>query len=254
MKDVNSSQETTGSTESKEKKIGFWESVSRFFKDPVTETTDAVEKMAEKALDTVEDTVNAVGDTVNAVGNMAGKVVLSTTDLIGQGIGMISNSVINTTKFMTNAKYRQEEVYPWVQEVLKDSWGKVSQEIDESQEMMMILWKYSHGHDLTEEEEKAAKEQLFDIMKTVPALAIFALPGGAILLPLLARALPWNLMPSSFKEQVKEEYGEDSLKESLSPDEEIRVDESVVIPEEVQKEVVSNIQEVIDEKISEDTP
>ena len=41
-------------------------------------------------------------------------------------------------------------------------------------------------------------DQLMDILKTIPALAIFALPGGGIALPILIRLLPFNLLPSSF--------------------------------------------------------
>ena len=42
------------------------------------------------------------------------------------------------------------------------------------------------------------REQLLDLAKTIPALAIFAAPGGMLLLPILLKLLPFNLLPSSF--------------------------------------------------------
>jgi hypothetical protein len=38
-----------------------------------------------------------------------------------------------------------------------------------------------------------------DVLKSVPSIGIFLLPGGAILLPLILKIVP-DLMPSAFKE------------------------------------------------------
>jgi len=46
--------------------------------------------------------------------------------------------------------------------------------------------------------------QLLDTLKTIPSLAIFMLPGGAILLPLFAKLIP-NLLPSAFDDNRIEE-------------------------------------------------
>ena len=43
------------------------------------------------------------------------------------------------------------------------------------------------------------QEQLMDILKSIPSLAIFLLPGGAILLPLFIKFIP-KLLPSAFDE------------------------------------------------------
>jgi hypothetical protein len=51
--------------------------------------------------------------------------------------------------------------------------------------------------DLSKEEQKKMQEQLLDIFKTIPSLAIFMLPGGAILLPLFVKFIP-KLLPSAF--------------------------------------------------------
>ena len=47
------------------------------------------------------------------------------------------------------------------------------------------------------------REQLIDLAKTIPALAIFAAPGGLLLLPILFKLLPFNLLPSSFVDDAK---------------------------------------------------
>jgi hypothetical protein len=38
-----------------------------------------------------------------------------------------------------------------------------------------------------------------DVAKAVPALAIFAAPGGMLLLPILAKLLPFSLLPSAWE-------------------------------------------------------
>ncbi|MBI3992965.1 MAG: hypothetical protein HY342_06805, partial [Candidatus Lambdaproteobacteria bacterium] len=49
-------------------------------------------------------------------------------------------------------------------------------------------------------ERRKVNDQMLDILKTIPALAIFALPGGGLMLPILIRLLPFNLLPSSFED------------------------------------------------------
>jgi hypothetical protein len=62
----------------------------------------------------------------------------------------------------------------------------------------VLLAKFSAGQKLTAEEKRKVRAQLVDLAKAVPALAIFAAPGGAILLPVLAKLLPFNLLPSAW--------------------------------------------------------
>jgi hypothetical protein len=45
------------------------------------------------------------------------------------------------------------------------------------------------------------RSQLIDVAKAVPALAIFAAPGGILLLLALAKVLPFDLLPSAFREE-----------------------------------------------------
>ncbi|MDP7040772.1 MAG: LETM1 domain-containing protein [Myxococcota bacterium] len=86
----------------------------------------------------------------------------------------------------------------------------VIQELQESGEALMLLWKLTSTGSLNDEEIKKLKEQLTDIAKTLPALGIFALPGGMLLLPILAKSLPWDLVPSAFKHAPDEEKTSDA--------------------------------------------
>ena len=77
---------------------------------------------------------------------------------------------------------------------------KLFSEIKESKELMDLLAK-SAIRELRPEEKDQFKSQFYDILKSVPSLAIFLLPGGAILLPLVIKIFP-DLLPTSFKENI----------------------------------------------------
>ena len=83
--------------------------------------------------------------------------------------------------------------------VVRKNMKRVVNEIHETQDLYNLLIK-STKTGLSSEEKERVKSQLSDILKTIPALAIFALPGGAILLPILIKLLPFNLLPSSFED------------------------------------------------------
>ena len=75
---------------------------------------------------------------------------------------------------------------------------RLLKELKESKELMSLLTK-STKRNLTDKEQKKVNEQLLDIIKSIPSLAIFLLPGGAILLPLFVKFIP-KLLPSAFDE------------------------------------------------------
>lgn len=109
--------------------------------------------------------------------------------------------IIFLTKFFTSRSFRENTGYPWIQWVLKSNWEKIKLEVVKSEEMLVILWKFAYGQKVSFQEKKMAKAQLLEIIRMIPALAIFLLPGGLILLPILARALPWELLPTSFRQK-----------------------------------------------------
>jgi len=68
----------------------------------------------------------------------------------------------------------------------------------------MKLLTQSTVRDLNEDEQKKVQEQLLDIFKSIPSLAIFMLPGGALLLPLVVKFIP-KLLPSAFDDNRVED-------------------------------------------------
>jgi hypothetical protein len=85
-----------------------------------------------------------------------------------------------------------------LQAAIADNLDRILQEIRETGELAQLLARASAGATLTAQEKAKVREQLIDVAKTIPALAIFAAPGGMLLLPLLVKLLPFNLLPSSF--------------------------------------------------------
>jgi hypothetical protein len=85
-----------------------------------------------------------------------------------------------------------------LQTVIADNLDRILQEIRETGELAQLLAGASAGGTLTSQEKIKVRQQLIDVAKTIPALAIFAAPGGMLLLPLLVKLLPFNLLPSSF--------------------------------------------------------
>lgn len=89
---------------------------------------------------------------------------------------------------------------------LSKRWGKILLrnkdklvlEIQQSKELMYLLVK-STQKELTKEEKEIAKNQLMDIMRSMPSLAIFLIPGGSLLLPVFLKIIP-GLLPSAFRD------------------------------------------------------
>lgn len=84
----------------------------------------------------------------------------------------------------------------WIK-ILGRNKDKLIDELKESKELISLVNK-SFTEELTAEEKEKVKTQFKDIIKSVPALAIFMLPGGMILLPIILKIIP-DLIPSAFK-------------------------------------------------------
>src|SRR5690606_14678537 len=83
-----------------------------------------------------------------------------------------------------------------VSKLIKRNRKRLQKEIQESKELMKLLSK-STVESLSEEEQKRVQGQLLDIFKTIPSLAIFMLPCGMLLLPIVIKFIP-KLLPSAF--------------------------------------------------------
>jgi hypothetical protein len=75
------------------------------------------------------------------------------------------------------------------------------QEVRETGDLAVLLAKAARGVKLTGEERRRMRAQLIDVAKVIPALAIFAAPGGVLLLLGLSKVLPFNLLPSAFQDE-----------------------------------------------------
>lgn len=89
---------------------------------------------------------------------------------------------------------------------------RLLKELQQSKEAMSLIRKSTHSS-LNDEEKEKIKVQLLDIFKAIPSFAIFMLPGGAILLPLVIKLIP-DILPSAFQEDW-----DDSLESSEESEE-----------------------------------
>lgn len=85
-----------------------------------------------------------------------------------------------------------------LKELLQKNKQRLNKELQQSKEAMSLIKKSTHSN-LSDEEKEKVKVQLLDICKSVPAFAIFMLPGGALLLPLLIKLIP-DILPSAFRD------------------------------------------------------
>jgi hypothetical protein len=90
----------------------------------------------------------------------------------------------------------------WIK-ILGRNKDKLAVELKQSKELVSLIRK-STTSELTKEEKERVKTQFMDIARSMPALAIFLLPGGAILLPVVLKVIP-NLVPSAFRENELDE-------------------------------------------------
>lgn len=86
-----------------------------------------------------------------------------------------------------------------IKESLHKNKKRLAKEIQQSKELVHLLSKSTYKK-LSEEEKDKVKTQLLDICKAIPALAVFMLPGGALLLPLLIKFIP-DILPTAFREE-----------------------------------------------------
>lgn len=73
------------------------------------------------------------------------------------------------------------------------------QEFQESKELYQLVEK-SKKEKLTVEEKEKVRVQMIDVLKTVPAFVIIALPGSFLTIPILLKILPKEFLPSSFQD------------------------------------------------------
>jgi hypothetical protein len=84
-----------------------------------------------------------------------------------------------------------------VERLIKKNAHAIANEVRETGDLMALFVK-STSAELNPEEQARMKDQLHDLCRAVPCLALFAAPGGSLLIPVLQKLLPINILPSSF--------------------------------------------------------
>lgn len=135
----------------------------------------------------------------------------SLTTHLGLGPADLNESLSHLSEFMTDHKtsvklfeyanpvklfYKQSTAT--VKLLILRNKKRLQREIEESGELLVLLTQ-STTRELSDAEKDKVKQQLLDICKTIPSLAVFMLPGGTVLLPILIKFIP-KLLPSAFRD------------------------------------------------------
>jgi hypothetical protein len=107
--------------------------------------------------------------------------------------------VLDVFRVTDNAASLGEEWVSSMQRSLDDNVRALLLEARMMGELGVFLGKLAIGQSLTVDERLRMRLELIDLAKAIPALAIFAAPGGLLLLAALARVLPFSILPSAFQ-------------------------------------------------------
>jgi len=78
------------------------------------------------------------------------------------------------------------------------AWHRIKEELRQTKEAAALIGKY-FAEGLSNEEKTILWAQIKDVAKGTTLAAVFAAPGGAVLLPLVLKWTKGALLPSSFK-------------------------------------------------------
>ena len=104
--------------------------------------------------------------------------------------------------FFRDKKRRKKQLSILKKDLRKNA-KKINEEVQLEKDAILLLKKHAAGKKLTRKEKRIVKTSLIDICKVVPSLGLFLLPGGMVLLPLVSKILPFDLMPSAFQDKKK---------------------------------------------------
>lgn len=133
-----------------------------------------------------------------------GKVLQLPQDIINESTTFVHQFItthkgeITYLNYSNPVKHFYTQTSNAVTKLILRNKNRLITEIKQSKDLVVLLGQ-STVRDLNKKEKQVVKEQLLDICKTVPSLAIFLLPGGGILLPFLTKFIP-QLLPSAFNE------------------------------------------------------
>jgi hypothetical protein len=109
-----------------------------------------------------------------------------------------NRELVDVFNMSAGAERMGEELVDSLQSTVRKNYRRVLQELKETGELSVLLTRAARGQRLSADEKRAMRQQLIDIAKLIPALAIFTAPGGVLLLVALARVMRFDLLPSAF--------------------------------------------------------
>jgi hypothetical protein len=112
-----------------------------------------------------------------------------------------NRSVVDVFTISAGAGAMGEELVHSMQRVVEKNFQRFLREVRETGELSVLLTRAARGQKLTAEERRKVRAQLIDVAKAIPALAIFAAPGGVLLLIALSKVLPFKILPSAFQDE-----------------------------------------------------
>jgi hypothetical protein len=112
-----------------------------------------------------------------------------------------NRSVVDVFTISPGAGAMGEELVHSIQRVVEKNFQRFLREVRETGELSVLLTRAARGQKLTLEERRKVRTQLIDVAKAIPALAIFAAPGGVLLLIALSKVLPFKILPSAFQDE-----------------------------------------------------
>lgn len=110
----------------------------------------------------------------------------------------IFESNITSLKASNTINRFQNKINSLAERLIKRNSKRIIKELKNSKELLLLLSHSTH-RELSPLEQKKVQQYALDIAKSIPSIAIFMLPGGALLLPIFIRLIP-KLLPSAFDE------------------------------------------------------
>ena len=109
------------------------------------------------------------------------------------------HAVLDVFTLEDNATRLGDELVDSMQGTLDRSLQVLLSEAHQMGELSSLLGRLARGQPLNAAERKQMREQLLDLAKVLPAVAIFAAPGGMLLLAALVKLLPQSFLPAAFQ-------------------------------------------------------
>lgn len=109
-------------------------------------------------------------------------------------------SVVDVFTVQDNAALLGEELVDSMLGTVDRSVHVLLAEAQQMGELSTLLKRLARGQPLSAAERRSMRAQLLDLAKALPALAIFAAPGGILLLAALVKLLPQSFLPAAFQE------------------------------------------------------